>query len=184
MGMPWYKHKTNTLNDPRVEAFIYDHGCKAYALWCGFMEVICAYGDQIEKKQGSKKGLTWESSFNPKALANRLCLDDIAEAESILKSMFDAFKVELLSEGTVWQIRFLDIIILRDDYTRKKKTPKVLEQCQNNVRQDKEEDKDTDLEEKLEGKKDTEENKDLEEHLEIHPDTGELYNPETGEIKF
>jgi hypothetical protein len=131
--MKWFKHYTDSLDDPFVQELIINFKGNGYMVYFGIIEMVCAQG---------KKEMTGKATFHQQQLANKFSLR-WTTVQLILNSCATQGKLNLSIENKKVTIEVPKILEIKDNYTKDlQATSKKLSN-----QEDKDKDKDKDKEE-------------------------------------
>ena len=139
--MKWFKHMTDSLDDPFIQSLIDEFGHAGYVAWFGLIEIIC-------KENGTK--ITGQLSINPKYLERKLRLRCSTLARLFLRCS-SIGKLSVDFQKDLWIFQFNKILDIKDNYTKD-----LQASCKKLSNY-----KEVDVEEEAEADKEEEKNKDI-----------------------
>ena len=135
--MKWYKHFSDALDDPFIQALMDKFGHKGYVAWFGLIEIIA-------KESGTE--LTGKLDISPTYLKRKLRISTTKLSQ--IFHFCDTFaKVSVNFSENNWHFDMPKMLELKDNYTRdlevasKKPSKHKEEEVEEEVEEEKEEDK-------------------------------------------
>lgn len=107
--MRWFKHFSDSLDDPFVQSLLDKFGPSGYLAWFGLIEIIA---------KENKKQLTGRLEIDPSYLRRKLRIS-LAKLERIFNHCSTNAKLSFRFSGENWSFDFPKILQLKDEYTRK-----------------------------------------------------------------
>jgi hypothetical protein len=109
--MKWYKHISDSLDDPFIFGLIHEHGSLGYLVFFGVLEI---YSREYSVKE------TWKLSITKPFLKQKLQKSKWKRIGSILKAIHDAGKWEVIENGDNISIYIPKFRELLDEWTMRK----------------------------------------------------------------
>ena len=106
--MRWFKHFTDSLDDPFIQELIDRFGHFGYFVWFATIEIIC---------KESKQNLTGKISVSPTYLRRKF-RSSLVKVRQVLEFCQTSAKVSCTFSETKWELYFPKIAELKDNYTK------------------------------------------------------------------
>ena len=137
--MKWFKHYTDSLDDPFIHALIDKFGATGYLAYFGIIEIIC-------KENG--KDLTGKLKISPTYLRRKLRTSQVK-----LRQVYDFCqtftKLSVNFCDNFWEFHFPKIAEIKDNYTKDLQVTGKKPSNQKEEEKEKEEDKEKDIGQKF-----------------------------------
>lgn len=111
--MKWFKHFTDSLEDPFVQILLDQFQHQGYVAWFGLIEIIC---------KENKYNLTGELIISPKYLKRKLRISE-KKLKEIYSFCYANDKLLFNPSEKKWYFKFYKILIIKDNYTKNLQAP-------------------------------------------------------------
>jgi hypothetical protein len=106
--LKWFKHHTDSLDDPFIQELMDEYSHLGYAIWFGLIEIIC-------KETG--KDLTKEFECSPKYLRRKL-RTSLVKLRQVLEYCQTSGRLLVDFSGEKWKFQIPKIAEIKDNYTK------------------------------------------------------------------